>query len=80
MKAAVHRALRVLLLAVLVAVAALLSGLVPISISVLRAPIERAVHDASGLIIHLNGPLRLRLGLRRIRCVRDFNIAGIERR
>ena len=62
MNAAVRRVLRGLLLAIVLVVAAMLSGLVPISLSVLRAPIERAVHDASGLVIHLNGPLRLKLG------------------
>ena len=60
MKAAVSGALRGRLLAVLVSIEALLSGLVPIGLSWLSAPIEQAVQDASGLIVDLNGPLNSR--------------------
>jgi len=63
MKPVVRNLARILLAVVVLAVAAVLLGFVPFPAGFIRAPVESAVRDATGLDLSIDGPITLRLGL-----------------
>jgi len=59
---AARKVIRVLLIAIALAVAAILLGIVPFSAGFIRGPVETAVHDATGLELSIGDRIILRLG------------------
>ena len=62
MKPVARKRARILLAVVVLALGAVLFGFVSFPAGFIRAPIESAVRDATGLDLSINGPIKLRLG------------------
>jgi len=62
MKPVARKRTRILLAVVVLAISAVLLGVVPFPAGFIRGPIESAVRDATGLELSINGPIKLRLG------------------
>jgi len=63
MKPVIKKLIRYFVVIVAVVAGIVLFGIVPFNAGFLRAPIEDAVRDASGLDLTIGGPIKLRLGL-----------------